>query len=316
MFVWYKLEFFMGASRIFMARDLDSGLLRTFLIVIETGSVSEAAQALHRTQAAVSMALRRLEESVGQRLLERSPRGIKPTAAGSVLLPYAQRMLDIGIAARAALNAGEISGTVRLGLLEDIAVGHLPHTLRDFGASFPNVAVEIVVDSSKALSQDFMNGSLDFAIIDPTFIHAEPLVRWRHPLFWAAGLAYDGDVRHAPLPFVAFGGACPWQDRLYASLRDARVAWKVICTSTSLAAIQSAVEAGLGVTVLLEWNVRRDSMRALDPAATGLPHPPSAEFGLFSHADGSDRMSAVQALQRFLLRELRDAATLQEVLTQ
>ncbi|KVN08331.1 LysR family transcriptional regulator [Burkholderia stagnalis] len=288
-----------------MIRDLDSTLLRTFVTVVETGSVSDAATALHRTQAAVSMALRRLEEEVGQRLLERSPRGVKLTAAGSVLLPYAHKLLDLGLVARAALNAGDISGTVRLGILEDIAVGHLPHALRQFAASFPNVALEIVVDASPALSRRLATDALDFAIGDPALIRAEPLATWRHPLRWAAARTQRTLPHGEPLPIVAFGGTCPWQERLFATLREAGLAWRVVCTSTSLSAIQSAVEAGLGIAVLLDWNVRRDTMRVLDPQAAGLPEPPAADFGLFSHADASDRTSAAATLQHFLFHTLQ-----------
>ncbi|AFT90640.1 HTH-type transcriptional regulator HdfR [Paraburkholderia phenoliruptrix] len=82
-----------------MIPDLDGTLLRTFVTVVEAGSVSNAAMALHLTQAAVSMPLRRLEDEVGRRLLERSPHDMKPTSAGSVLLPYAHplvRLLHVG----------------------------------------------------------------------------------------------------------------------------------------------------------------------------------------------------------------------------
>jgi DNA-binding transcriptional LysR family regulator len=83
----------MQASRIVMTRDLDSSLLRTFVTVAETGAVGAAASRLARTQAAVSMQLRRLEEDLGQRLLDRSPRGVQLTEAGHLLLPYAHAIL-------------------------------------------------------------------------------------------------------------------------------------------------------------------------------------------------------------------------------
>ncbi|WP_323120718.1 LysR substrate-binding domain-containing protein [Burkholderia alba] len=288
-----------------MVRDLDSSLLRTFLVVAETGSISEAADVLHRTQAAVSMALRRLEEELGRRLLDRSSRGVKLTAAGGMLLPYAQKMLGIGIAARAALDAGQVSGTVRLGVLEDIAVGHLPHALRRFAAAFPDVALEIVVAASPALSQALANRALDLIIGDPGLVAATPIAAWRHPLHWAAGPTFEHDPNRGPLPLVAFGGTCLWQDRWLAGLRQAGIAWRVVCTSTSLSAMQSAVEAGLGVAILLERNIRSDSMRVLEPASVGLPVPPFAEFGLFSHGDLAGCASAVQALQTYLFHELR-----------
>ncbi|MEM5372777.1 LysR family transcriptional regulator [Paraburkholderia azotifigens] len=292
-----------------MIRDLDSTLLRTFVTVVEAGSVSNAAMALHRTQAAVSMALRRLEDEVGQRLLERSPRGVKPTSAGSVLLPYAQKLLEIGLAARSALNAGDVSGTVRIGILEDVAMSHLRHALRQFSASFPDVALEIVVDASPALSQRLATNTLDFAIGDPALIHAEPLVTWRHPLRWAAARTRNADLRGGPLPIVAFGGTCRWQEDFFATLLEAGIAWRVACTSTSLSAIQSAVEAGLGIALLLDWHVRRDTMRAIDPCSAGLPIPPVAEFGMFSPANAHDSTSAATALQRFVFRALQLGST-------
>ncbi len=292
-----------------MIRDLDSTLLRTFVTVVEAGSVSNAAMALHRTQAAVSMALRRLEEEVGQRLLERSPRGVKPTSAGDVLLPYAQKLLEMGLAARSALTEDNVSGTVRIGIPEDIATGHLRHALRQFSVLYPDIALEIVVDASPALSQRLVRNTLDFAIGDPAMVNARPLVTCRYPLRWAAARTRNADLSDGPLPIVAFGGVCRWQENFFAALLDAGIAWRVACTSTSLSAVQSAVEAGLGVAVLLDWHVRRDTMYAIDPHAVGLPMLPMAEFGLFSRGNWDDRTAASTALQRFLLRSLQLSST-------
>ncbi|MEM5315439.1 LysR family transcriptional regulator [Paraburkholderia sp. JHI869] len=285
-----------------MPRDLDSTLLRTFVTVVETGNISDAAVVLHRTQAAISMALRRLEEDVGQRLLQRSPRGVKPTAAGNVLLPYAYTLLNAGLAARAALNTGEIAGTVRLGMLEDIAVGHLPHALKQFAASFETVALEIMIDGSETLGKQLAKGQLDIVIGDPALIHVSPDVTWQHPLRWAAANTRETQFSDAALPIVAFAGNCPWQDTLFGSLRDAAITWKVVCTSASLSAIQSAIEAGLGIGVLLDWTIRRDTMRALDSGELGLPTPPAATFGLFTRSN--DQTAAMATLQQFLLESL------------
>ncbi|PVX86221.1 LysR family transcriptional regulator [Paraburkholderia unamae] len=285
-----------------MPRDLDSTLLRTFVTVVETGNISDAAVVLHRTQAAISMALRRLEEDVGQRLLQRSPRGVKPTAAGNVLLPYACTLLNAGLAARAALNTGEIAGTVRLGMLEDIAVGHLPHALKQFATSFENVALEIVIDGSATLGTALVKGQLDIVIGDPSLIHLSPDVTWRHPLRWAATNTGVVSFDDGPVPIVAFAGQCPWQDALFASLRDAGIEWKVVCTSASLSAIQSAVQAGLGIGVLLDWTIRRDTMRALNAGEFGLPVPPDASFGLYTRRE--DQTAATATLQQFLLESL------------
>lgn len=283
-------------------RDFDNSLLRAFVTVAETGAVSAAAVRLARTQAAVSMQLRRLEDDIGQRLLERSPRGVRLTDAGHRLLPYAHAILGAGEDARRALEVGDVAGTVRLGMLEDVAVGRLPRALRRFSAAHPQVALEIVVDASAALSQRLVDGGLDVLVGDPAMVDATPLVTWTQPLFWvgARGCLLDPDT---PLPLVAFGGTCLWQQQVMTILRRAGLAWRVVCTSTSLPAVQSAVEAGLGVSVLLDGNIRHDTMRVLG-ASDGLPEPPAADLGLFVRHAVSTQETAVDALQRFLCEEL------------
>ncbi|MFM0735516.1 LysR substrate-binding domain-containing protein [Paraburkholderia sediminicola] len=285
-----------------MTRDLDSNLLRAFVTVAETGAVGVAAVRLARTQAAVSMQLRRLEEELGQRLLDRSPRGVQLTEAGHLLLPFAHTILGAGADARRALSAGQVSGTVRLGMLEDIAVGRLPRALRRFSIAYPQVALEIVVDTSSALSNRLADGGLDVVVGDPALVDSVPLLTWTQPLYWvgARGFSRDGD---AALPVVAFGGACLWQQQVLTALRRAGIAWRIVCTSTSLPAVQSAVEAGLGVSVLLDGNIRSESMRVLGQA-DGLPDAPTADFGLFMRAVSGAQAAAVQTLQTFLCEEL------------
>jgi len=284
-------------------RDLDSTLLRAFVTVAETGAVSAAALRLARTQAAVSMQLRRLEDDVGQRLLDRSPRGVQLTEAGHLLLPYAHTILGAGADARRALSAGQVAGTVRLGMLEDIAVGRLPRALRRFSAAYPQVSLEIVVDSSAALSCRLADGELDLLVGgDPALVEAAPLMTWTQPLYWvgARGFVASADT---VLSIVAFGGGCLWQQQVLTILRRAGIAWRIVCTSTSLPAVQSAVEAGLGVAVMLEGNIRHESMRVLG-RNDGLPNPPSADLGLFARAAPGAQAAAVQTLQTFLCEEL------------
>lgn len=106
----------------------------------------------------------------------------------------------------------------------------------------------------------------------------------------------------AALPIVAFAGNCRWQDALFVSMRNAGIAWSVVCTSASLSAIQSAVAAGLGIGVLLDWTIRRNSMRVLNTSELGLSAPPAATFGLFTRSN--DQTAATARLQQFLLESL------------
>lgn len=288
-----------------MARDLDSNLLRAFVTVVETGSISHAAISLARTQAAVSMQLRRLEDHLERRLLERSPRGVRLTDAGHVFLPYAQGILGAGADAQRALSAGHVAGQVRLGMLEDIAVGRLPHALRRFSAAYPRIALELVIAGSAALSRQLVAGELDLVIGDPGLIDAAPYAAWTQTLHWVGARGFERDAS-VPLPLVSFGDDCLWQDRVLAALKRARIPWRIVCTSTSLPGVQSAVEAGLGVSVLLDATIRPASMRVLG-AAEGLPDPPVADFGLFEREVSPANAAAVRSLQGFLSEELKVA---------
>jgi DNA-binding transcriptional LysR family regulator len=195
-----------------------------------------------------------------------------------------------------------VSGTVRLGMLEDIAVGRLPRALRRFSIAYPQVALEIVVDSSAALSNRLADGSLDVVVGDPALVDATPLLTWTQPLFWVGARGFSRDAQ-AALPVVAFGGACLWQQQVLTALRRAGIAWRIVCTSTSLPAVQSAVEAGLGVSVLLDGNIRSESMRVLGQSEA-LPDAPTADFGLFMREVSGAQAAAVQTLQTFLCEEL------------
>ena len=283
-----------------MAHDLDSGLLRAFVTVIEAGSVSTAANRLARTQAAISMALRRLEEDVGQRLLDRSPRGVRPTDAGRLLLPYAQRILGAAADARRILAGRQIEGAVRLGLIEDVAVGRLPHALRRFSAAYPQVSLEIAVDYSMALATKLANGGLDLVIGDREAFAAVPVLAWQRRQHWVGARNLVLDLE-AGVPLVAFEN-CSWQQAAFAVLGVARIPWRIVCTSTSLLAIQSAVEAGLGLAVLLDATINPDTMRIVGQAE-GLPPVPQAEFGLYV-AEAPTPEPAVAALRAFLIEEL------------
>lgn len=283
-------------------RDFDSNLLRTFVTVVETGTVSAAATRLSRTQAAISMQMRRLEDDVGRALLERTPRGMLLTEAGSRLLPYAHAILGAGEDARRNLAAEGIAGTVRLGMLEDVAAGRLPYALRRFSVAHPQISLDMVVDTSSTLAERFLEGTLDVLIADPAMVDAKPEATWSQPLFWFGARGYPA-TREDLLPIVAFDGICPWQEQVFAILRRRKIAWRVVCTSTSLPAIQSAVEAGLGVSVLLEGGIRHHAMRVLG-AAEGLPRAPAANLGLFVRNTVGLHGSAIEALRTLLFEEL------------
>ena len=122
-----------------MDMNLDPHLLRALLVVAETGTVSGAAEKLARTQAAVSMQLKRLEADLGTQLLKRSSRGVSLTDSGEILVAYARKLIALGQDARQQIEGRQLVGRVRLGLIEDLVVTRLPILLAEFRKRFPQV---------------------------------------------------------------------------------------------------------------------------------------------------------------------------------
>jgi DNA-binding transcriptional LysR family regulator len=285
-----------------MMHDIETGLLRTFVTIAECGGVTAAARRLGKTQAAVSMQLRRLEEDVGSILLERASRGMALTEAGHILMPYAQKILGTSMSARQALAGKAVSGIVRLGMIEDIAVGSLPNALQRFAIAHPNVALEIVIAESAVLSEKLAADALDIVIADPEHMQATPQIAWQQPLRWTASRNFTLTEGEA-LPLITFNGPCTWQQRVAKVLGQAAKPWRTVCTSTSLSAVQSAIEAGLGVAVLLDANIRSSTMKIIG-TAEGLPPAPDVDFGLFIRSGNAIASPAAEALSRFISDEL------------
>ena len=128
--------------------NLDIDLLRTFVTGHDLGSYAKAADRLGRSQSAISLQLRKLEETTGQTLLRKSGRGLALTQEGEIMLGFARRLLVLNDEAVAALRNPSLEGHVRVGLLPDFAETWLPDVLGNFARAHPNVQVEARVERS------------------------------------------------------------------------------------------------------------------------------------------------------------------------
>lgn len=122
---------------------LDPDLLRSFVLIADGGSFTRAAQAVGRTQSAVSMQIRRLEDLLGHPLLLRGARGVEPTPHGAWLLDRARRLLAMHDEIVSTFRAPAMAGTVRLGTPDDYALRYLPGILARFAETHPAVEVEV-----------------------------------------------------------------------------------------------------------------------------------------------------------------------------
>jgi DNA-binding transcriptional LysR family regulator len=281
-----------------MTPDFDISLLRALATVAETGSVSAAAQRLSRTQGAVSMQLRRLEEDVGRRLLDRSSRGVTLTEAGHMLLGYARQALGAGEAVRRALSGTEMAGRVRLGILEDFAATRLSTALASFSLAHPGIRLELIVGCGCLVDHRLERGELDIALSSVEDFVGPPIRTWRHQLCWAISPGFDL-AAYDELPLVLFDlqQTCAWRDQALARLDNADRRWRAVLSSSGLTAIQSAVTAGLGVGVMLDVVVARANLKAVPPE-DGLPALPSVEIGLYV-SPAASRDPAIGAVAEF-----------------
>ena len=231
--------------------NLDLDLVRTFATIASTGNFTRAAETLRRQQSTISLQIQRLESSLGQKLIERTPRSVRLTSEGETFLSYARRLLDLNDEVVSRVNEPQMHGTVRLGTPEDFATRHLPDALARFTQAYPAVALEVTCDLTLNLLERFRKGAFDLALIKRERAAAQSggIRVWREPLVWVMS---ERDFRSTdgPLPLVVSPAPCVYRKRATEALDHAHRPWRIAYTCGSLAGSIAAVKAGLGVTVL------------------------------------------------------------------
>ncbi|MBN2426796.1 MAG: LysR family transcriptional regulator [Deltaproteobacteria bacterium] len=231
--------------------DFPIDLLRTFLAIVDSGSFTTAGQQVHRTQSAVSMQIKRLEETIGRPVFNRIGRSFTLTMEGESLIPYARRMLKLHEETVAALIRPEMVGAVRIGTPDDYAAQILPEILSRFAQTHPHVQVAVYCQPSSELSPALEKGDIDLALLtgDCYLGKGEAEVVRRDPTLWvtsASHLAHE----HEPLPLAIFQSQCVFRDWAFQALDAAGRPYRIAYQSASVAGILAAVSAGLAVTVL------------------------------------------------------------------
>jgi DNA-binding transcriptional LysR family regulator len=282
-----------------MAPDLDTGLLRSFLICTRLGSIGRAAHSLGRTQPALSQQLRRLEDIVGEPLLLRAAKGVSLTTAGAAFLPYAERILALSREALAGLPRTRLSGRCSVGMLEDFTGTALPGAFADFCRMHPDITLELYSLLSADTQAALDSGRIQLALCDADYLREKPLWHKRIPLLWAA--AENFDVTVDPLPLVVFSEPCQWRSRMITALSTAGRKYRVAFESGSLTALQSAVRAGLGVTTMLPMAMA-PGLSSL-PVAPFLPELPDIDIGLARQplSEGNVLTNAVEEMLKQLV---------------
>jgi len=267
-------------------------LLRSFVAVAECGGFHRAAEQLNLTQSTVSQQIKRLELETKRSLFRRTTRSVVLTDDGEMLLGDARRLLQLEEAARQRLAAPRLSGTVRLGVVEEIAGGSLPSALGRFASLHPGVKLEVQIAVSAELLEELDAGRLDVVFAKRPLGTSKGRLVWREPLVWAAADTFDL-IPGAALPLALYRERSVSREAALAALQDSELTWEIVYTSPSLTGVRAAALAGLAITPLPASAVVA-GLRILD-AEEGLPRLPDLEFAIYEKARSDNAAAALAA---------------------
>ncbi len=280
--------------------NLDIDLLRAFVAVADTGGFTSASRLLHRTQSAVSMQVKRVENMVGKKVFDRRGKVVKLTSDGEILIGHARRMLKINEEAIADLVSPEIEGVVQLGIPDGYGTYYLPQVLSSFSQAYPRVKLEVRSEASGQLLDALNQGELDLALVARDSAIAGGKILWQEPIVWVGANEFTVHEK-IPLPLAMWELGCVIRTCALQSLDDCGLRWNIVYCSSSLATIQAAVLAGLGIAVLGGSTVL-PGMHILG-TADGLPALPPSIIEL--HRSPASSSCAVDRLALHITDKLR-----------
>jgi DNA-binding transcriptional LysR family regulator len=239
-----------------MHRDIDTALLRAFVAVVETGSVTAAAALLNRTQAAVSQQIKRLEELFGTQLFERHHKRLALRPDGERLLAHAHKLIALNDEVWGAMSAPAYQGEMRLGVPHDIVGPYLPPILNRFDRAWPRVRVSLKCTTTTQLLELLRKGAIDLTLTTEQRCGANGETLLEDDLVWAGarnGAAHERD----PLPVSLGDEKCAFRPAVLKALRGTGRDWRPVCEVSSMEPLLASIEADLAIAPLLRTTVPR-----------------------------------------------------------
>ncbi|MBB6022700.1 DNA-binding transcriptional LysR family regulator [Paenibacillus sp. JGP012] len=246
--------------------------LHIFYTVAEKGSFSAAAQALHMTQPAVTMQIQSLEDYFGTKLLHRSTKKIELSEAGRTLLPHAKRSVELVRQTDEAMSAftQKLQGRLQLGASLTIGEYVLPRMLGPFARQYPDISIVMKVMNTTQIMDEILKHQLNFGLIEAPIHHpdmiVEPVMQDELKLIVPAGhdLAGRGKVNLEEVmnyPFVLREEGSGTRQVMEGQLQKKKIDpsdMNVVMELGSTGAVKSAVEAGVGITMLSPSSVQHE----------------------------------------------------------
>lgn len=280
---------------------LDIEQLRTLVAIEETGNFTRAAEEVNKTQSAVSMQMKRLEDTVGRPLFLKDGRQSKLTEAGRELVDYGRRILQLNSEAMSYFQGPQINGAVRLGTPDDYAERFLPAILARFARTHPRVEVTVNCQATPLLLERLNDHDIDLAIVTRTKVMPRARVFRRERVLWVA--AQHSNVWQENIVPLAMGQReCEWRQAACAALDAVKRPFRMAYSSWDFSAVCAVVLSGLAVGILPESGLKKD-MRVLSPE-DGFPEMPHCDVAVI-HATGQ-LTPAAQALEEQIVATLEN----------
>lgn len=276
-------------------KHLSLDALRAFITVFEEQSFTQAADRLSRSQPAISLQLKRLEEQIGRPLLQREGARLKLTETGQELYQGGLQLLTQHDQLLARFQHQPISGQVRLGIPSEFATALLPRILGQFASSYPQITLEVTSALSRELRLQASRGSFDVILTVAEQAPEHAILVKEDALVWVGGRP-DAAVQN-PLPLVLASEGCVYRRRTLNTLKEASLPWRITYTNNDLTGIRSALHSGLGLTVLARSSVPTD-LYELKGSESSLPA--LGNINIFLERHGQSHNVAADHLQSYL----------------
>lgn len=256
---------------------LDSELLRTFLVVAETGSFSRGAARIFRSQSAVSLQVKQLENTLGQAVFQRHARGVKLTSIGEKLLPTAQKVVGLLDETIGQLRSNPLQGSIRIGIPDEYGDSMLASVIAQFSRNHPQVELSVRCGFSTSFPGALARNEIDLAVNAVESMGKNMLLLRKEKTYWVASKSHQVHQQN-PVPVALFSRDCWWRDQALEALKSSDKPYRIAFTSESVTGITAAVLSGAAVAALGE-NSMRDEFKILSKNE-GFPSMPDSTLVL------------------------------------
>jgi DNA-binding transcriptional LysR family regulator len=282
-------------------KNLPMDLLRAFVSVSQLRSFTKAGELLGRSQPAVTLKIKRLEELVDQKLFLRGGKSLELSDSGIALYNYAKQILTLNDLAISQISKSTVHGKIRLGIPSEFATVLLPKIISRFAKAYPNVALEVNCELSKYLLTRAGRESHDLILVladqdtdlDGDLVKTDELV-------WVSSKKFNRTKKDA-IPLIVASEGCIYRHTAMTGLSNASLSWKIVYTNPDLTGIQYAIQEGLGVTVLSR-SIVPENLHILS-ASAGLPSLDRVSINIICNEQRSND-EAIELLKEFLTASL------------